>query len=751
MRRRCALVARHHPLFVAALPVVAVVLLADRWPAAAVLWPLTLAAACAWFGCWRRGLAVALMAAIAAGSLLWHNHRRAEAGLRLAAAGEVMVSGRATADASGDGVGFWQTTVRLSDGPCPGALVLWQGLGETPVAGAVVRAAGRFRPLDPPLNPGEFDSAAYHRRHGVTAQFFAARTPNSVTTGWLARLGAAIRHGFRDAVTAGLVADSQAAMTIRAVVIGQYPQDGDSLVEAFRNSGTLHLFSVSGMHVGMVATIGWLLLKWLGVSRRAAVALLLAAVFSYAWITGNNPPSVRAAWMTAVVLGAFLTRRRPDLLNSLGLVLLATTLWNGNQLFKPGVQLSYGVVAAIAVLTPLTRPWFGWLARPEPYLPARLRGRWRQGWLSFRERSRDALGVSTAASIGSAPLIGWHFGLLTPVSVIATPLLALPVFALLFIALLSAAIHPFSGTACRALNHLNAGVAWLCHTGAARLADLPASHFYLRRASDPSLVVYHLRYGAGAAALSHGDGSGTLIDCGDRFGFRTRVAPSLRRLGITPDTVILSHPDGGHLGGAAQVWTTFPIRRVVLPVDRSLSKTYQAWRKGAPAAGIQTLHAATLGPLELGPHATLEILHLPAEQPHTRLADERVIVTRLLWHGWRILFTSDAGVRTEQQMLASGRDLTADILIAGRHPGDLSLTDAFLSRVNPRVIIVSDNEYPPEQRLDPSLLTFWQQIGITVIAQSRSGGVTLRPQPDGSLVIEEFLSGGQSVLHPSRR
>ncbi len=694
---------------------------------------------------------MALLAALAAAALLWHNHRREAAGVVLTAAGEVAVSGHATADATGDDGGFWQTMVRLDDGPSPGALVLWHGLGEAPVAGAKIRAAGRFRPLDPPLNPGEFDSAAYHRRHGVAAQFVAARQVNTVVTGRWARLGAAIRHGFRDAVTAGLAPDSYSAMTIRAVVIGQYPQDGDSLVEAFRNSGTLHLFSVSGMHVGMVAAIGWLLLKWLGVSRRAAVAVLLGAVFGYAWITGNTPPSVRAAWMTAVVLGAFVTRRRPDLLNSLGLVLLATTLWNGNQLFKPGVQLSYGVVAAIALLTPVARPWFAWLARPEPYLPAALHGKWQTIWLRVRERSRDALGVSTAASIGSAPLIGWHFGLVTPVSVVATPLLALPVFVLLFIALLSAAVHPVAGSASRVLNRLNAGVAWVCHTGADRLAKLPGSHFNLRRAREPSLVVYHLRYGAGAAVVSHGDGSGALIDCGDRFGFRTRVAPSLRRLGITPDTVVLTHPDGGHLGGAAQVWTTFPIRRAVMPVQRSISRTYQTWRTGAPAAGIQTLPAADLGLLTLGPQATMEILHQPAEQPHTRLADERVIVTRLHWHGWRILFTSDAGSRTEQQMLASGRDLAADIIIAGRHPGDLSLTDPFVNRVNPRAIIVADNEFPPEQRLDPSQAAFWQQSGIAVIAQSRAGGVTLRPAPDGSMIIEGFLDGSRTVIPPPRR
>ena len=53
--------------------------------------------------------------------------------------------------------------------------------------------------------------------------------------------------------------------------------------------------------------------------------------------------------MAAVFLGAFVFRRRPDALNSLGAVLLATLLWDGRLLFQTGVQLSYGVVAAIII------------------------------------------------------------------------------------------------------------------------------------------------------------------------------------------------------------------------------------------------------------------------------------------------------------------------------------------------------------------------------------------------------------------
>ena len=92
-------------------------------------------------------------------------------------------------------------------------------------------------------------------------------------------------------------------------MIGEQPPDADALISEFRNSGTLQVFSVSGLHVAMVGSIGWLILGWLGVPRRWAVVILLPLVFGYSWITGNSAPAVRSAWMAAVFLGAFVFRK----------------------------------------------------------------------------------------------------------------------------------------------------------------------------------------------------------------------------------------------------------------------------------------------------------------------------------------------------------------------------------------------------------------------------------------------------------
>ena len=78
---------------------------------------------------------------------------------------------------------------------------------------------------------------------------------------------------------------------------------------------------------------------------------------------------------------------------------------------------------------------------------------------------------------------------------------------------------------------------------------------------------------------------------------------------------------------------------------------------GGPQAGIRMRQAVAGDSLPFPDGARLEILHAPDPLAHNALADERVAVFRLHWRGWKILFTSDAGMGTELKMLDAGKDL----------------------------------------------------------------------------------------------
>ena len=400
MRGQLAALVRRVPLLAVALSALVALCTANG---AGFGWAVPMLAGLVWIAFWLTGRGgawiVGLVAGFAVVSHLWQEagRTRAESGLMRVASGTV--SAVLVEDGRGNGR-FWQARARLRGGPFEGVAVLWEGRGEAPVQHALVTASGSFRPLPEPRNPGEFDQAAWLRRQGVAAVFQTRDPQARVQTGPWASFGARVRAGFRHSVTHGLPEDAESTQVIRAVVIGEHPMDAEDLVRAYRESGTLHVFCVSGMHVGLVGGLGWLLLRSFGVSRRVAILALLPLMFGYAWITGNGAPAVRAAWMAAVFLGAFLFRRQPNLLNALGAVLLALLLWDGSLVFHPGVQLSYGVVAAIAIGTRFASRLFERFARPETYQVRDEFTLWQRFSWRFRQQSAASLAVSTAAWAG---------------------------------------------------------------------------------------------------------------------------------------------------------------------------------------------------------------------------------------------------------------------------------------------------------------------------------------------------------------
>ncbi|RYD48750.1 MAG: hypothetical protein EOP83_26080, partial [Verrucomicrobiaceae bacterium] len=529
-------------------------------------------------------------------------------------------------------------------------------------------------------------------------------------------------------------------------VLGEMPEDEDVLIEAYRQSGTLHAFSVSGMHVAMVGIIIWWVLRCCWVPRRAAVFVILIAMLGYVWITGMKPPSIRALIMAAVVLSAFVLRVRPDLLNALGLALLAGLLFDGHQLFQVGSQLSFGVVAAIGIFAAIMRKRFAFLEVQELYLPRQLYGFWQNAWLWLRQKAASGLGASSAASAGSVPLTLWHFGFVSWVSILASPLIGIPVLALMILALAATALTPIPA-AQQQVNRWNGSVAWFCTQMATFFAAAPGGNTTVARGwpGKDFLIVYDVGHGGGAACLKDGDTS-VLFDIGSKSGFRRTVLPSLRYLALRPQNIVLSHPDGGHIGGTVEALDALPVRQILIPVDKARSTNFRDIMAVSQKRDIKTRRGLRGMKFDISPDAWFEVLHEPDAHDQNAVADGRVMITRLHWHGWRVLFTNDAGLGAERKMLEGGGDLKADVIVAGRHLHDSSLGDDFLAAVQPKAIIASHADFPRAERVPEDWAAACEKRGTRVFHQGWTGAVTLVAAGDGSLVIRGFLDGSEVTL-----
>src|SRR5438876_8348916 len=299
--------------------------------------------------------------------------------------------------------------------------VRWNG---TPEFGDELKLFGTAEPIAPPRNPGEFDMRSYLARRDVHRMLFV-RYPED---------GTLIRHGggnpilraaqksrawMQNALCRGLEDAPEVQNFLSGIVLGLRHQAPEDIEEPFQQTGTLHLFAVAGLHVGIVAALLWMLATVARLSRKSAAALIIPLLLFYAPVTGLHISSVRAAVMSSILLGGFFFDRKAFVFNSLAAAAFFLLCWDTNELFATGFQLSFAVVGAIILFAD---PLSGFLQRwsaPDPFLPrSLLRGPRR--WLhSGYEWLCHGASVSVAAWVGSLPLVLWYFHLVTPISLLA--------------------------------------------------------------------------------------------------------------------------------------------------------------------------------------------------------------------------------------------------------------------------------------------------------------------------------------------
>ncbi len=744
MHRALKILWAKRPLFVTAAGAV-VVLALDGWQLGSAWVALALMATLiTWMGGWKSGLATSLLAMVLMLHLRFQDDRQAREEALFSRLPPRLVEGRLLEDAVA-GRGTWSATARLHSEELGGAKVRWAGTGEAPPAGTELRAFGIFNSLETDRNPGTLNRSERLRSEGVVAVFRASEMRQERWIGPVSKRAAAFKRSFRESIAAGLDEDGVPVKVIRAVVLGERSPDSLELLRHFRESGTLHVFTVSGLHVMMVGTMIWFLMRWTGTPRRWALPVIIAGMFGYAWLTGNGPAAIRAAWMGAVFLGAFALRRRTDLLNALGAVLLLTLIWDPRMIRMPSVQLSYGVVASIGVATVAARKCFEWIADEETFLPPSEMGWWEAKRLRFRRWLAEGFAVSTAASIGSAPLTILHFGVVTPISIIATVALVPIVYGLLGIALLSAVVNPVWQKGSIGLNSVNSSLAGLCANAAAAFAKIPGASAPTRFPEEESLVIYDLDFGAAAACFASATRNAVMIDTGGTFSLEREVGPSMRRLGIYPDSVIFTHADGGHVVGPELITQMFTIRQLAIGAAAPANTAASEWL-GAPPSGPRIIRPRAGDLLALGGGTWVEILLSPLDNELGSLADDRVLIFMMHWKGWKILWHGDAGRLSERALLDSGIDLTADVIIAGSHESDLSLSNEYISAVTPRLIVLPRPPGSDADAMRESQRREWRQSGIQILDQALTGGLTLTIGADEELVFSGFLDGSRTAL-----
>ena len=275
-------------------------------------------------------------------------------------------------------------------------------------------------------NPGGFDYRSYLARRGVFGILYPNRGQEIVLTDRsglpILRWTETLRRRVEIVIDEAYAENRVHAQVLKGMLLGLRNELSPDILDAFRNSGSIHILAVSGLHVGLIATVCFFGFSLLRLPRKATDLLTIAAVVLYACLVGFRPSVFRASLMAVIFLISRIIERDRDLFNLLAFAALVLLLINPAQLWDIGFQLSFAAVASIVYLMP---KWEGFIARiigvdrtdppPDQDSTISLRSVWMRGvwWLAM------GLGVTLSAQVGTALIGVWHFHRLYPIGLVA--------------------------------------------------------------------------------------------------------------------------------------------------------------------------------------------------------------------------------------------------------------------------------------------------------------------------------------------
>lgn len=547
------------------------------------------------------------------------------------------------------------------------------------------------------------------------------------------------------------------AAIARALLIADQREIPADVRDRYAAAGLVHMLSISGLHVAVIAAAMELLFQVARLSRRAAIVGAFVTTGLYVAIIGAPAPAVRSAAMLGVAMASRLSQRPSSPWAALALGAFAP-LVQPRTVLDLGYQLSVlgmcGLIAGGAV----TRRYLGRMT----------------GWRAYVSRE---LVISVVACAATAPLVAYRFGtisLIAPVSnLFAAPLIGVAQ-PMLFLALVLAplesaarfcaeAVHPllvaFDQVASSAASVPGASVivhttwmtAGLAAIAAASIVVACVSRFPARPSlvgvsalavmvvAPPSHLLYRgdvelhvLDVGQGDAALLRTPrGRWVLLDAGPAWdggdaGRRT-ILPYLRRHGGTLEAFVLSHPHTDHVGGAATILAELEPRTYWDAAFAGGSVAYIAslttarkegieWRRVHPGDGM-TLDGVRIS--FLAPDSVWTIGLLDPNLAST--------VTMIQYGVVRFLLVGDAEKEEEDWLLREyPTELRADVLKVGHHGSSTSSSDAFVAAVKPRAAVISVGARNHYGHPSNDVLRVFANAGAEVFRTDQSGTVIAR-------------------------
>ena len=661
-------------------------------------------------------------------------------------------------------------------------------LGTKFFPGQMVEIDGVLRVPDAAQAEGLFDYRDYLYNQRIFYQLQAENSADwQLLEGSPARppVTERFRRWAKEQLAWGVPRRDEALELIWAMTLGWKTALSGEMAEPFMKTGTLHIFAVSGLHV---ACIAWLLLmltsRGLGMPRHWAGLVVLPLLWFYTIVTGWQSSAIRSALMATVLIVGWSLKRPTNVLNCTAAAALIILLFHEpEQLFQTGFQLSFAVVASMAIALPRMDEFRKLVPWHDRFLPRQLRAGWIQSLDHPVKWASGSMAVSLAAWAGSLPVVAYYFNLTTPVTLLAN-LVAVPLSSIALCASMFSLFLPFqpiSNVVGWAFMHLTMEVtSWFQY--------FPLGYFYVTKPNWAFFLLYYsllvaiatkvlwlestrrwaISAVSGLAALwlavslsarpaaqitflpaagtpiyidMPGKSEDLLVDCSNERDAEYTVIRWLRSRGIgSLRNLLLTHGDINHVGGFFRMHTEFLPARIFTSSARSRSPTYRKVQEALEPLGERAV-AITQGSSVGG----WRILH-PARAHHFSRADDNSTVLYREIAGLKVLILGDLGTLGQRMLMEHEPRLRADLVLTGLPENGEPLLDELVQQLAPKAILVGTTRFPASARGPKALRARLKQTGANIFFLDEEGAVTLTWKQGHCLI--ESATGSRVEIRP---
>lgn len=618
-------------------------------------------------------------------------------------------------------------------------------------------------------NPGEFDYDRYLKSKGITGLFISYDTDSVKILNTDDNIFKTLLFSIRKSIDNRIhkLHQPQTAGLLRGLLLADRSEISYETKNEFINSGVVHILAVSGLHVGYILFIFIFMFSRFGIYTRSIITIIGLLLFML--ITGVPPSVFRATLMAIIIIISFLSGRSTNIINSVSIAAVIILLFNPDEIYNPGFQLSFSAVLAIALLYPYFQ---------KQIFKLRLKHKWIEYILLF-------CAVSISAQLGTLPFTLAYFSKLSVVSIFAN-LLVIPAvgvivanaFLTLAVSLIFFPIATYFAAANDFLTYLmlliirffgksNYSFIWIrnfslydsilfylllftlifVYTKLEKiilkifLTVILVLTFYVfidfdneNLIPENKLSILMIDVGQGDSFLiKFPNGKTALIDAGEANPFIDNgervIIPLLDYLGINKiDYGFISHLDLDHYGGFASLIYNDRITEIYRPKPDSSEKSKRLEKFLKEKKIKSNIYKKTS--LEIG-NSKIYFLNEPEDYAYNNFfSNDKSGVLKIVYGETSYLFVGDCEFPAEYYLVNRFPDmLDSDVLKVGHHGSNTGSSMAFLNSVSPDISLISAGIKNKFNHPSVEVLKNLTSVNSQILRTDYSGAVLL--QSDG--------------------